>query len=457
MGKGIDTAMKHQHHTRPPGVSQAGARRRRWAVGLAGMTGLALTTVGIAVVPANAAERPRATAGDRLGKADHPPVDNHRGGSKDTGKKAGKPQGTPVPCDADALIAAITLANARGGATLNLAKDCTYLLTADLDSNGLPVITTPITLNGNKNTTLERAAAADQFRILTVNVGGDLTLNHLKVTGGHTTDDGGGILVNPGGALTTNHSTITRNIADSDGGAIANNGTTRITHSTISHNTAGGIGGGINSAGLLDIKKSHVKANIATTGGGGVVSVDTARIAHSTITANHAQSGNIGGLSIAGTGLVTDTKISYNSGLELGGVGTEIGAQLTLKSATIIGNVARTGRGGGLGVGPRSPVVIEDSVIADNTATTVGGGIFNFGDVVSRNTKITNNQADQGAGIYNDETVTLFNTKVVKNVAITNGGGIVNVGGTVELNTATGTIVIKNRPNNCVDVPGCAG
>ncbi|WP_018254614.1 autotransporter outer membrane beta-barrel domain-containing protein [Salinispora mooreana] len=467
MGKEIDTAMTYHHHTRSPGVSQAAARRRRrWAVGLAGMTGLALTTAGLTPAPANAnvdanaVERPHTTTGNHLEKADQSPTNNHRGNSKDSkGKEAEKPKGTPVPCDADALIAAITLANARGGATLDLASKCTYLLTADIDGAGLPAITTPITLNGGTHTTIERAAAADEFRILTVNTGGDLTLNKLTITGGQTGmfDDGGGILVNSGGALTTNHSTITRNITDSDGGGIAGDGTIHVKHSTISHNIAGNAGAGINSTGLLDINKSDVEYNTAAADGGGLVNFGTVRIAHSTITANHAQGGNVGGLLVNGIGTVTDTHISHNSGLEIGGIATGTAAQLTLRAVTIVENTARTGRAGGLGTGPTSPVVIEGSTIANNTASTAGGGIFNFGDLVVRDTKITGNQADIGAGIYNDETTTLFNTKVVKNVAITDGGGITNVAGTVELNTATGTVVIKNRPNNCVDVPGCAG
>ncbi len=75
---------------------------------------------------------------------------------------------------------------------LDLAGDCTYLLTADLDGSGLPAITTPINLNGGKNTAIERAAAAHQLRIVTVNAGGDLTLNHLTITGGHTNGAGEG-------------------------------------------------------------------------------------------------------------------------------------------------------------------------------------------------------------------------------------------------------------------------
>ncbi|WP_029723498.1 hypothetical protein [Salinispora cortesiana] len=453
--------MNHQHRSNEPGHLDRSRIRpgwRWWAAGLAGMTGLTLTTAIGAAPAASAVEHsfPH-TADDRYEKRDQPSADNHRSDSKDNGKKAEQPKGTPVPCDADALIAAITLANARGGATLNLATDCTYLLTTDIDGAGLPAITTPITLNGNKHTTIERAAATDQFRILTINTGGNLTLNHLKLTGGGTTDAGGAILVNTGGTLTTNHSTITRNITDSNGGAISSDGTTYVNHSTISHNTAGNVGGGITNFGLLDVKKSKVNANTAAAAGGGVMSFGTAQIAHSTIATNSAPTGTIGGVYISGTGTVTDSRITKNTATEAAGVVMDFNTQLTLKSVTLVGNTATSGRAGGLATSDNSSVVIEGSVIANNTAATEGGGIYNLAELVSRNTKIIGNQADQGAGIFNLDTATLVDTKVVKNVAITDGGGIFNDGGTVELNTATGTIVIKNRPNNCVDVPSCAG
>ncbi|NIL44172.1 right-handed parallel beta-helix repeat-containing protein, partial [Salinispora arenicola] len=125
--------MNYQHHThkldpdRPDGRR---ARSRWWAVGLAAMTGLALTTVGVATATpaADAAEHPpnatddRPYADDQRGKRDGGTHDNRGTGKDDVrGKKEVRPKGVPVPCDADKLIAAITLANARGGAVLDLA------------------------------------------------------------------------------------------------------------------------------------------------------------------------------------------------------------------------------------------------------------------------------------------------------------------------------------------------
>ncbi|WP_307935106.1 right-handed parallel beta-helix repeat-containing protein [Salinispora arenicola] len=462
-GKDTNTAMNDQRHE-PDRPGARRARSRWWAVGLAGMTGLALTTsLGIGGAPAiGAVDGILTAADDRRGKPDRASTDNkdHKGkGTKD------KRKGTPVPCDADALIAAITLANARGGAVLDLATDCTYLLTATIDGAGLPAITTPITLNGGKHTTITRAAAAPLFRILTVEAGGHLTLNHLTITGGQTEtfDDGGGILANSGSTLAINHSVIRNNIGN-NGGGVANFGTTTVKHSTVSENTARANAGGLqNMAGLLTIERSKITDNtapgLAIGGGLGSINGATTRINRSSITHNHSglSGGGIGDFDA--TTVVTDSTISQNTADVSGGGIFEEG-QLTLRRVTITDNNALDG-GGGVeiqNVLGGSAATIEDSEITNNT-TGRGGGIRNLAaTIVLRNTRIAGNQADTGAGVFNNigSTLTLFSTKVVKNTAVTDGGGIFNeVGGTVELNTATGTVVVKNRPNNCVNVTGC--
>ncbi|NYT93157.1 right-handed parallel beta-helix repeat-containing protein [Salinispora sp. H7-4] len=444
-------------------------------MGLAGMTGLALSTVGgVAASPATDAVGRTLTAADDhgydRGKHDDKARDGDKGRHDEKGRGSEKkPTGIPVPCDADALIAQITLANARGGAVLDLAKDCTYLLTADIFDSGLPAITTPITLNGGKHTTIERAAAAvGQFRIFTVDVGGDLTLNKLTVTGGQTSDDdGGGIFVNAGGALTTNHSTITRNIASggNSGGGIANLGTTRINHSAVVRNTAGFHGGGIYSAGLLEIVKSHIDNNTSGDNGGGIFSTSsTVTVKGGSISGNQGANG-AGMFLSTSIGTVTGTRITGNtSSGSSGGIRAGVGSQLTMRHVSLADNTASCLDGGLFVSGPgegESFATVEDSVINNNVTSTSGGGIFNAGQTVLRHTKVIGNQADQGGGIYNEGTISLFTTKVVENIATTDGGGIYNNNGTVNLNTGTGTgtgtIVIKNRPNNCVDVPGCAG
>ncbi|WP_375371993.1 right-handed parallel beta-helix repeat-containing protein [Salinispora sp. H7-4] len=430
------------------------------------MSCLALTTVGASVASAaDANERSLTTTGDQ------PPTEGYHGKRDDRGKgtddrkgqKEKEPEGVPVPCDADSLIAAITFANARGGAVLDLAKNCTYLLTANIDGNGLPAITAPITLNGSKHTIIERAAAVEQFRIIAVDPGGDLTLQKLTITGGQTTNagtDGAGIFVNVGGALTTNHSTVTRNIAGGSGGGIANNGNTQLNNSTVNRNTSNSSGGGVSSIGVLGISKSHIDFNNASLGGG-IVSSGTSQIEGSSISGNRVQ-GAIGGYFInSGTSLIANSEVTNNVAAgSIGGIFVNVSTQVTLQSVTLAGNVASSGLAGGLGTDANSSVVIEDSVVKNNNSSNQGGAIFNSAGMVLRGTKVTGNQANLGGGIYNGGggTLTLFATAVVENIAITDGGGIFNAGGTVELNTATGTVVVKNRPNNCSGaVPGCPG
>ena len=459
-----DVAMTHQHHEPKP--HRTGVRRVRPLWWVLGLTGLVLTLVGVAVSPAtDALVRIRAVAGDRIA------ADGHRDGgrSEDRGKsveeRRAKPTGTPVPCGAEALIAAITLANARDGATLYLAEDCTYLLTVGIDGAGLPAITAPITLNGAKSTAIERAATADPFRILIVDTGGDLTLNRLTITGGRTLAGipGGGVLVNAGGRLTARHSAIVRNISGGSSGGIANLGITAVEESTVTGNTAALGGGGIFNAGRLTVSKTRFTDNSALDVGGAIGTGEdgTAEVRDSTFIRNRARAGGGIGDFRAITTIVNSTFADNHASVAAGGIFAE--GQLTMRNVTVVNNGGIQQAGGvnvqnSLG---ESAAVIEDSKIIENTTNGLAGGIFNvLAPTVLRNVTVAANHAALGGGVYNlaNSTVTLYNTSVEKNTAITDGGGIFNApGGVVVLNPATGTVVTKNRPNNCVNVPDCPG
>jgi hypothetical protein len=74
-----------------------------------------------------------------------------------------------VACSESALITAVTAANAAGGGTVTLTPGCTYTLTASHGDDGvngpagLPIVTTPITFEGNANT-ITRSGTASAFR-----------------------------------------------------------------------------------------------------------------------------------------------------------------------------------------------------------------------------------------------------------------------------------------------------
>ena len=73
------------------------------------------------------------------------------------------------------LIAAVNAANSAGGGTINLVSGCTYNLTApDNGENGLPVITTRVSVNGNGATVDGNGAV----RIFEVDEGGNLSVQN---------------------------------------------------------------------------------------------------------------------------------------------------------------------------------------------------------------------------------------------------------------------------------------
>jgi hypothetical protein len=356
---------------------------------------------------------------------------------------AGAAGSVNVPCgDSTGLVAAVNTVNAAGGGSINLAKGCTYSLTtrdnAVMGGNGLPVVVTPVTING-KNATI--AGNSTNFRIVAINgaSGGALTLNGVTITGGHVSGmmaggAGGGIL-NVSGTLTLNSAVVTNNFASDAGGGIANGfgATATLNKSEVSRNTVPETG----------------------SGGGGI-------------------------LGIASSLTLNDSTVDHNTGPGGGGIAS----------------------GNGMGGGPGSSITLNKSVISNNTATSPiagGGGISNGGTLVSNNSRIIGNTAPgaTGAGLLNHVTATLNKTVVSGNSApggigggITNavffagqptptlvlnnsqvtgnsadaGGGILNISfdptaspGTVTLNH---TDVTGNTPDNCEppgSISGCTG
>lgn len=156
-----------------------------------------------------------------------------------------------IGCSVSELKSAINAANANPDpTTIELAAACTYTLT-DVDNdvaatdgpNGLPPLTSNITINGN-GAIITRDSTAPAFRILYVGSSGALTLNDATISGGIASvapsyHRGGGI--DSSGTLTVNRSTIANNSAGWSGGGIQSSGTT-LTDVTLSGNSAA-VGG----------------------------------------------------------------------------------------------------------------------------------------------------------------------------------------------------------------------
>ena len=411
--------------------------------------------------------------------------------------------GVSVPCSgsgggAAGLVAAINAANAGGGGTIRLAVGCTYRLTAPASSgalgpNGLPIITSAITIKGNGATIARRSTAP--FRILEVDgPGGNLTLQHVTITGGDTPGAGGGMfnfagrlvldasvvtgnaseggqmsagggivsgtLQNgPAGTLVLNASKVTRNTTSGDAGGILNHAGTAVLNSSLVSGNVSGNGGGIASGpgnggdphgSSLTLNASTVAGNSATEGGGapagaGIANGGLAVIRASLITGNAAPGGLGAGILNHGTMTIAGSRVTGNSAPNdkagnpgFGGAITNLPSMgnvpgtgvLTVKNSVLSGNSA-SGFGGGLANAPHATATVIGSTVSFNSAAT-GGGLASQGRLIMRGSLVTRNTASAA-------------------------GGIAKLGGTVRLHATT---VTRNAPDNCEPpggIPGCTG
>jgi hypothetical protein len=388
-----------------------------------------------------------------------------------------------VPCSGSGggsagLIAAITSANSSGGGTINLAEECTYKLSSPnntkpmIGANGLPVVTSRITIKGDR-TTIRRKTAAMDFRIFEVDgPGGKLTLQDLVITGGASPFAGG--IFNDEGTVTLNRSQVTGNTALMGGGGIASGigpdhstdvgpiGTLTLNDSQVNDNTVvlgpmGGGGGILNRAGTLTLHDSQVNHNTSAGGGGGIASGigNPFNLGSSTLVLNDSQVNNntstggptagAGGIANGGTATITRSQVNNNTAPGADGGGILNHGTMTINLSQVNHNKApkdllgNEGSGGGIanlnaGVTNSGVLTVYLSQVNNNSASGMGGGIleagisgfnpdgsFIFGapggPLALNHSEVTDNRSDSGGGIYTTagSPVTLKHTFVGEN------------------------------------------
>jgi hypothetical protein len=366
------------------------------------------------------------------------------------GGAAAKPPPPPlnVPCTGQALVDAINAANSAGGGTLNLAAGCSYDLAGpDNGENGLPVVISPINVNGHGATITNIADNSVSFRIFEVDgPGGNLTLKDVTITGGSAQDFGGGI-ANFGGGVTLDHSQVTNNSAPVVGGGIANAtfdpssvATLTLDHSSVSDNQQtldgndGGFGGGgiFNLDATVSVDHSWVNGNTAQGFvGGGIASGDyfgaggtsVLNVDHSQVNGNAAPKAGGGGIqNLLGSATVDHSQVDGNTALNGGGIssGNQGGpgtAELTVKHSEVNGNTATAGP-------------------SEEGPPLAAGGIANGSEAVIDHSKVNDNSSPNGAGagILNHAIMTISHSEVNGNTAAASGGpgsggGILNLHG----------------------------
>jgi len=288
---------------------------------------------------------------------------------------------TLVGCSAPSLVTAITNANASGGGALNLSSGCTYTLESGpygdgAGNDGLPVVTSTITINGD-GATVARDPSAPSFRLFEVGGTGSLSIDAVTLTrGSDASSYGGGAIENDnGGTVFLTGSTVSSNSATNDGGGLENHGNLVISNSIVSNNSASSCSGAIDNSGSLSITNSTLSDN---------------------------QVGNCGGaLGNGGVATITNSTLSGNNALQNSGAINSTGT-----------------------------VTITNSTLANNTTGGNGGGITNFGLITVTSSTFWNNSAgDAGGGIINAGTARLQSTLLAEN---SNGGCTLGFGVTDE-------------------------
>jgi hypothetical protein len=179
------------------------------------------------------------------------------------------------------------------------------------------------------------------------------------------------------------------------------------------------VGGGIfTQNGALTMTRCTVSGNTATSEGGGMASqLSAVTLAQCTITGNNAPNG--GGIShTAGTLTLDASHVTNNNATSGAGI---------LCNQTI----------------PAGSITLQNgSTVADNTASTEGGGISSLCPIfLFSGSSITGNRAPSGGGVINVSTLTLNNSDIRNNTATGQGGGVYNLTGGAPI---IGVVTLRN-------------
>jgi hypothetical protein len=182
------------------------------------------------------------------------------------------------------------------------ANDTAVDLTADITlactgGGGAGVATRdtvdPVVVNGNGHTITQTCRTGTDNGVLRSSGSGDVTLKNITITGGQTSDTGGGVNLPSDFAtnLTVDHSTIAGNVSCNQGGGLYsdNSGSLTVRSSTLTGNVSQtSWGGGIDDdSGALLVVNSTLTGNRASSGGGAIDQDGTGTtLVYSTIVAN---------------------------------------------------------------------------------------------------------------------------------------------------------------------------
>jgi CSLREA domain-containing protein len=336
----------------------------------------------------------------------------------------------------EAVIAANT--NAPSGAA---PGECVSGSSGVPDTINLPAGTLTLTLGGSESTFATNAAVGDLDITQSVTIQGQgiatttvtasglgarvfhilsttatVTFADLRITGGVSTGDGGGIFFDDGVSMNITRVSLTGNQAVEGGGVWATStADVAIADCAISGNIAsGGGGGGVNWSGclgcdnILSVTNSVIEGNqsIGFFPGGGGVRAD------------------------GGVFTLTNTTIADNLAQDSGGGLWMSQATFSASGSTISGNHTDS-TGGGIYFDFPSTSTMNNCTVSGNSAKKEGGGIAILSNdtVTLKHCTLASNSAADGSAIGDGDNITVANTIIAGTCA---GDAVTSLGGNIE-------------------------
>ena len=335
-----------------------------------------------------------------------------------------------------------------GADTIDLQTNVTLTSVNNITNgnNGLPVVTSAITIEGNGNS-ISRQSGSPDFRILAVGSSGNLTLNSATISGGIASGTfpaniGGGVYFGSYASGTVSHSTFSGNSAYGGGGIATRESTVTVSNSTLSGNAVDRSGGGIYTIfGSTLITNSTLSGNTVGVYGGGIMAA-------------------------GGTVTVTNSTLSGNSALTGGGIRGDF-TTMTVSNSTLSGNSASLG--GGMAF-RSSSAVVQNSTLSGNSAGTAGGIRSSFSTVVVQNSVVALQSAgvncstasgtipSAGYNIASDSSCGFTSTGDLQNqnaAALALGALASNGGPTQTMALGFGSVALDHIPVGALEANGC--
>ena len=195
--------------------------------------------------------------------------------------------------------------------------------------------------------------------------------------------------------------------------------------------------------------------------GGGIYANGNLTLKKCTVTKNKSNNAG-GGISFSGKELVLEsTSVTYNESSSNGG-GIDADGKVTISNSKISNNSANYG-GGIYFAGSKELNINGDTVIEGNSVTDNGGGIYlSTGKAILKDSSLLGNEADYGGAIYTSSNLDLVeNVSINENVAKSTGGAIYENSKTAlsvkigENTDSPGIEICKNSANNSAGAIYC--